>query len=124
MKLINRGETPMIARLFLVGMVAALGITFPSSEECQYWFGSFQQWASARLADWDTWTPQPDETRTAAAAHGPMRGRTIRVARRLASFSGERTGSGFLPETEASPSRGPTDERTSVEEPLLVSRLP
>jgi hypothetical protein len=54
----ERGERAMISRLVLVGMVAALGVTLPSWPECEGWCQSAQEWASARLADWDTWRPR------------------------------------------------------------------
>jgi len=36
-------------------MVAALGVTLPGQPKCEGWFDSAQSWASAVLADWDTW---------------------------------------------------------------------
>jgi hypothetical protein len=48
----------MLLRLALVGMVAALGVTFPSPAKYGMWFESAQDWASAVLADWDTWKPR------------------------------------------------------------------
>jgi hypothetical protein len=51
------GEPPMIMRLVLVGLVAALGVTLPSRPECERWMGSVQSWACGVLADWDTWKP-------------------------------------------------------------------
>jgi hypothetical protein len=51
----------MISRLVLVGLVAALGVTFPGKTDCQAWFDAFQTWASARLADWDTEDSRHDQ---------------------------------------------------------------
>jgi hypothetical protein len=51
----------MIARLVLVGLVAALGVTFPSGPDCDRWMGSAQSWACRVLADWDTWKPRESD---------------------------------------------------------------
>jgi hypothetical protein len=73
MKTNDRGERPMISRLVLLGMVAALGVTLPSEQECARWFDAMRVWASAELADWDTWKPKDRDL-----GHGlvrPPRGR-------------------------------------------------
>jgi hypothetical protein len=43
----------MTLRLFLVGLVAGLGVTFPNAEQWASWRGSAQGWVSARVAEWD-----------------------------------------------------------------------
>ena len=61
----------MISRLVLVGMVAALGISLPSWPECESWFHSAREWASAQLADWDTWRPRETDSCRLADAPAP-----------------------------------------------------
>jgi hypothetical protein len=73
MKTIDRGELPMILRLVLVGLVGALGVTLPSRMECEDWFESARVWASARLADWDTWRPRGAESISVARVPIPPR---------------------------------------------------
>jgi hypothetical protein len=84
----------MFARLVLVGLVAALGVTLPSRLECDRWMSSAQNWACRVLADWDTWKPResdayclpPDRQSTASNT-----GRFVRV---------ERIGAGRLESSE------------------------
>lgn len=74
----------MFARLVMVGLVAALGVTLPSRLECDRWMSSAQNWACRVLADWDTWKPResdayclpPDSQATASST-----GRLARVER-------------------------------------------
>src|SRR5262245_19091116 len=68
---IQRGERPMISRLVLVGMVAALGISLPSWPECESGFTGAREWASAQLADWDTWRPREADSCRVADAPAP-----------------------------------------------------
>jgi hypothetical protein len=62
----------MFLRLVLVGMVAAMGVTLPSRWGCQHWFDSAGVWASATLAEWDTWRPKD----AAGRSHTYLRGKT------------------------------------------------
>ncbi len=60
----------MMLRLGLVGIVAALGVTLPAQPACERWFDSVQSWASATLADWDTWKPGDDRSDYSRYARG------------------------------------------------------
>jgi hypothetical protein len=62
MKKAPHGDHSMTVRLGLVGIVAALGVTLPAQPACERWFESVQAWASATLADWDTWKPDDDRS--------------------------------------------------------------
>ena len=76
----------MLVRLALVGMVAALGVTLPSQPECEQWFDSAQNWASAVLADWDTWKPREGDDDCLLDARGRTDCPKCRLARaRLAA---------------------------------------
>ena len=44
----------MTLRLVLVSLVAAMGITIPSTPVIESWVASTQDWMNARFADWDT----------------------------------------------------------------------
>jgi hypothetical protein len=61
MNTIRTGGLAMIARLVLVGLVAALGVTLPSRRDCARWMDSNQKWACALLADWDRWEPNESD---------------------------------------------------------------
>jgi hypothetical protein len=86
----------MFARLVLVGLVAALGVTLPSRLECDRWMSSAQNWACRVLADWDTWKPResdayclPDRQSTASNTGRPVR--VVRIgAGRLESSERQR----------------------------------
>src|SRR5438270_33709 len=80
MKTIERGEHAMISRLVLVGIVAALGVSVPGRPECESWFNSAREWASAQLADWDTWRPSEADSRRVADAPVPVRLPALLVA--------------------------------------------
>jgi len=76
----------MFLRLALVGMVAALGVTLPSQPKCEQWFDSAQNWASAVLADWDTWKPREGDDDCPVDARGRTDCPQCRLARaRLAA---------------------------------------
>jgi len=78
------GELPMITRLVLVGLVAALGVTLPSRPDSDRWMGSAQSWACRVLADWDTWKPrESDAYCLPSESHVTVsdRGRLARVQR-------------------------------------------
>jgi len=76
----------MFLRLALVGMVAALGVTLPSQPKCESWSGSARSWASAVLADWDTWKPREGDDDRVLDAHGRAGCPQCRLARaRLAA---------------------------------------
>lgn len=47
----------MTLRLVLVSLVAALGLTIPSTPMIESWVASTQNWMNARFADWDTRNP-------------------------------------------------------------------
>jgi hypothetical protein len=51
--LTQHGVSVMALRLFLVGLVAGLGVTFPTGRKLESWKDSAQCWVNARLADWD-----------------------------------------------------------------------
>ena len=48
----------MTLRLVLVSLVAAMGLTIPSTPVIESWVASTQNWMNARFADWDTRNPQ------------------------------------------------------------------
>jgi hypothetical protein len=48
------GGRPMMTRLVLVGIVAALGISVPTRPEVQGWVMAAHSWTAHQLADWDT----------------------------------------------------------------------
>jgi len=76
----------MLLRLALVGMVAALGVTLPSQPKCESWFGAARTWASAALADWDTWKPREGDDDCVLGARGRADCPQCRLARaRLAA---------------------------------------
>jgi hypothetical protein len=62
----------MFTRLVLASLVAALGVTLPSRTDCQRWYSSVETWASAKLADWDTWQPAQRESQTVPARFGQV----------------------------------------------------
>jgi hypothetical protein len=78
------GELPMFARVVLVGLVAALGVTLPSRLECERWMSSAQNWACRVLADWDTWRPRESD----AYCLPPDSQLTVRGPSRLARVEG------------------------------------
>lgn len=49
----QRGERAMALRLFLVSVVAGLGLTFPNGRQLDSWWHSAQTWMNARLAELD-----------------------------------------------------------------------
>jgi hypothetical protein len=69
---IERGERTMMLRLVLVGLVAALGVSLPSRRDGESWLESARIWASAQLADWDTWRPQGSDSCRLADAPIPV----------------------------------------------------
>src|SRR5271166_1454875 len=58
MKTTRPGERSMTLRLVLVSLVAAMGLTIPSTPVIESWVASTQNWMNARFADWDTRNPQ------------------------------------------------------------------
>jgi hypothetical protein len=50
-------NTRMISRMILVGLVAVLGVSFPSQSESGGWLTSAHDWVVAQLAEWDTYMP-------------------------------------------------------------------
>ena len=86
----------MFLRLVLVGMVAAMGVTLPTRWGCQNWFDSAGVWASATLAEWDTWRPKD----AAGRSHTYLRGKTECPECRLARERARSRGAGY-------PDRGP-----------------
>jgi hypothetical protein len=58
----HREEHPMMTRLVLVGMVAALGITVPAWSELPGWMKAAHSWTAWQLAEWDRSAPSEVET--------------------------------------------------------------
>jgi hypothetical protein len=58
MKTTRAGDRSMMLRLALVGIVAALGVTLPSQNECDNWLINTEKCASSFFANWDTWRPR------------------------------------------------------------------
>lgn len=52
-----RDERPLILRLVLVGLVAALGLSWPNRNDVETMTRAAERWLNARLAEWD-----PDTT--------------------------------------------------------------
>ncbi|HZW33697.1 MAG TPA: hypothetical protein VFF52_23450 [Isosphaeraceae bacterium] len=103
----------MISRLVLVGMVAGLGVTLPSWPECESWCQSAQEWASARLADWDTWRPREADSSRQAKTPIPAERevRPVPVATAVARPGDSKTGPTRAPspaiEAASDPTPGP-----------------
>lgn len=63
----------MISRFFLVGIVAALGITIPTWTEIRAWMGSLHQWTATALATLDTSTFREDHPEMLVGRVEPIR---------------------------------------------------
>src|SRR5262245_46744904 len=58
---IQDGDSPMMLRLVMVSLVAALGLELPTRSDLDDWAQAGRCWCEARLADWDARMPSgPD----------------------------------------------------------------
>lgn len=62
----------MTLRLVLVSLVAALGLTIPSTPMIESWVASTQNWMNARFADWDTRNPPSADYVVVSDYYDPM----------------------------------------------------
>jgi hypothetical protein len=87
----------MTLRLVLVGIVAALGVSIPSQPSSDHWFDSAESWASALLAEWDTWEPADDGGLLAAGKRDHLGCEECRLARLRVAASAMRAAAGDPP---------------------------